>query len=286
MFSMSLILGIIVIVLSVVNVFISKKSWKERALSVTVAVLSVLVLFVQSKSSELAAAKADAKLQGALQQQRDHLTGAFKAGTDQVIKSTSATFKAGTEQVIKATSDTANQTRKSATDQTSAIKQQATDQFAQLQNVMVGTSMCPIVVVGTIPGGKPNLISIVNQDPKLNMYDVRLELSELGPDQTSGHDEHWTKTIQYQVLTFPQAIPNWAIQSPVEFKSKMTDIHVEFRVTTRAAANCAGVINLFDSGTKGWMTDSSELHQGNKTLSSFYLHLSPGLANSKLDPNE
>jgi hypothetical protein len=282
---MALIIGIIIIGLSMFDAFLSKKHWKERWSSVAVAVLSVWLLLVQGKSSELADQKAGAKLQGALQQQRDDLTKAFKAGTDQVINSTSATFKVGTEQVIKATSDTANQTRKSATDQTNAIKQQASDQFGQLQNVMVGTSMCPIVVLGgNATSGKPNLISVVNEDPKLNMYDIRLELMEFGPDQTSGHDEQWNKIIWYQVVTIPQAIPHWALQSPIEFKSKMTDIHVEFRVTTRAAANCAGSINLFDNGTKGWMTDSSELHQGNKTLSSSYMHLSPGLANSKLEP--
>jgi hypothetical protein len=264
---MAFFIGIIIIVLSVVDAFLSKKSGKERVISVAVAILSVLLLIVQAKSSELANADSEMKLLSALQMQRDLLNGAFRDGTNQVIV---------------ATSETANQTRRSAKQQTNTIKQQAVNQFAQLQAVMLGTSMCPSVFAGVLAGGTAGQISVANQDPKLNLYDVRVQLTEFGPDQTSGHNEEWAKILQNQAIIFPLIAPGWASSAPVTFLSKMTDIHVEFSVITRTT-KCGGSTDIYDTGKDGWQIDKTMMYQGSKLLSRSDKHLSPGLANSRLD---
>ena len=87
--------------------------------------LGLALLGVQAKSNAVAGVEADKKLHQALTDQRDQLTAAFKAGTDQVIKS--------------ATGE-AEQTRKDAGTETDAIRRQATEQLSQVQGFMLGTT--------------------------------------------------------------------------------------------------------------------------------------------------
>jgi hypothetical protein len=288
---MAFIIGIVIIVLSVVDAFLSKKSGKERVISVVVAILSVLLLFVQAKSSELANAESDMKLLSALQIQRDTLSAAFRDGTNQVIVATTQTAiqtqrsaKQQTKAITQQAADQTNAIEQQAANQTNAIKQQAADQFTQLQSVMLGSSLCPIVQAGWEKGERPNRISVSNQDPKkLNMYDIRVELTEYGPDQTSGHNEHWDKVLQHQPVIFPLLPAGRASLTPVMFLSKMTDIYVEYTVTTRTAI-CGGSFDLFDTGHNEWMFDRILEYTGGTTLTDNNQHLSPGLANSKPDP--
>jgi hypothetical protein len=278
-----LILGVLIAALAMLSVFLPKVGETkrfEKALSISIAVLSVLLLFAQDKTSDLATEKADNKLKTALAQQRQQLTGAFTTGTNQVIK---------------ATCETANQTRRSAKQQTDAIRQQAKQQtdeikqqaaqhYTQLQTTMIGTSACPEVVIGNSTGGRPNQIAVTNSDQTLNMYDVRVELTEMAPSDPGKFGSPWTSVLHYQVITFPQVVPHWALSEPVAFYSKMTDIWVSFRVTTRAT-NCSGQIFLFDIGKNQWRTYTSILYRGDKPISSYYRPLSPGLQKSKPDPD-
>jgi hypothetical protein len=267
---MALIIGMVIIVLSVVDAFLSKKTGKERATSVTVAILSVLLLFVQAKTGELSEAKSQTKLQAALQRQREDLTKAFSTGTDQVIK---------------ATSKSAKQTQENARQQSDAIRQQADEQFARNQQIMLGSPLCPIVQGGILDGSKTGQISVSNNDPQLNMYDISVVFTEFGPDQTSGHDEKWNKVLQVQPVNFPALPRRRATYAPVTFLSKMTDIHVEYFVTSRTAI-CYGSFNLFDTEKNGWVLDLVEESNGERNLSYAERHLSPRLSQSKPDPNQ
>jgi hypothetical protein len=264
---LALFLSVAVIVLSVVDAFISKKNWKEKGLKVIVAVLSVALLFVQAKSSRLASEKQAGKLQDALNQQRDDLTQAFKAGTDQVIKSTS---------------ETAIQTQKSAKQQTDAIKQQAAQQFGQVQGAIMGTATCPDIV-GSInrPSGRPHALAVSNLDKKLNMYDLTMELTEFGPEESGAP---WSNILQQRVINLPLMFPERARTVPFEFLSKMTDIDVQIILSTRATT-CSGRIGLYDTGNNVWVNDHSTMtRQDGTNVYDQNLKLSPGLANSKPDP--
>jgi hypothetical protein len=54
---MSLILGVVIALLSMIDVFLAKKTWKQRGLKILVVVLSVTLLFVQARSSKKAQVK-------------------------------------------------------------------------------------------------------------------------------------------------------------------------------------------------------------------------------------
>jgi hypothetical protein len=276
----TLVLGVMVIVISVVDVFIAKKNWKETTAKIIAAVISLALLFAQAKSSTKAAAQEATRLQDALNKQRDQLTSAFMTGTNQVINATSETAK----QTQRSAKQQTEAIEKQAKQQTDEIKQQAALQYTQLQTNMIGTSSCPDVVIGNVTGGRPNIISVANQDQTLNMYDVRLEVDEMAPVDPNQLGSPWTSVLHSQVIIFPQVVPHWALRESVTFYSKMTDIWVSFRVTTRAT-NCNGQISLFDIGKNQWRTYNSALFQGNKPVNNYYVPLSPGLQKSKPDPD-
>jgi hypothetical protein len=263
----TLVLGVMVIGMSVVDVFIAKKNWKERTVKIAAAVISLALLFTQARSSTRAAAQEATRLQDALNKQRDQLTSAFIAGTNQVIK---------------ATSETANQTQRSAKQQTDAIKQQATEQFGQVQGAIVGTPTCPHVVGNiTRPSGRPHALVVINHDGKLNMYDLVMELTEFGPAEPGAP---WSSILQQRVINLPLVIPDRARVVPFEFLSKMTDIDVQIILSTRATT-CSGRIGLYDTGNNVWVNDHSIMNRQDGTVvDEQNLKLSQGLANSKADP--
>jgi len=152
--------------------------------------LGLALLGVQAKSNAVAGVEADKKLHQALTDQRDQLTAAFKAGTDQVIKS--------------ATGE-AEQTRKDAGTETDAIRRQATEQLSQVQGFMLGTTSCPAVMASIVrPSGRPNSLAIFNLDKKLNMHDLSIELTEFGPGELGGP---WSTILQQKVINLPLIIP-------------------------------------------------------------------------------
>ena len=273
---LTFLLSFTLIGLSMIDVFVTQKWWKEKWQKIAIAVISVALLIVQTLSSGRAAQQEDAKLT----RQRTDLTTAFGEQLAEQQKDLTVAFQEGTNQVIKAAGQTADETRKSAKQQTEAIRQQAARQFTQLQGATLGTSTCPSVVLGNPTGGRPNQIAVVNFDPVLNMYEVRLEVTEYGPTEPGGP---WSTILQYQVVNFPQIIRHWASVAPFVFLSKMTDIHVEFRLTTKTA-NCAGSVYLFYTGKNHWMTDRETITQDGKPLTQYYQGLSPGLAASKPEP--
>ena len=83
---MSLILGVVIALLSMIDVFLAKKTWKQRGLKILVVVLSVTLLFVQARSSKKAAGEEAERLQTALNKRRDQLTSISSTSTNQVIK--------------------------------------------------------------------------------------------------------------------------------------------------------------------------------------------------------
>lgn len=276
----TLFLGVMVIVMSVVDVFIAKKNSRETTAKIVAAVISLALLFAQAKSSTKAAAQEATRLQDALNRQRDQLTSAFVTGTDQVIKATNQTAI----QTQRSAKQQTGAIEKQAKQQTDDIKQQAAEQFTQLQTVMRGSSTCPIVQAGILQGPKIGQMTVSNSDPKWNMYDIQVLFTEYAPDQTSGYDENWNKVLQVQPVNFGMLPPRRFNAAPVTFLSKMTDIHVEYFVTTRAAI-CGGSFDLFDTGKNGWVIDRIFEYTGSTTVSNYNRHLSPGLTKSKPDPD-
>ena len=234
-------LSLALIAVSLVELFTKNTWWKERGLKVTVAVISVVLLIVQAWASGKASEKEAANLNTALTQQRNELT-----------QTLTQAFTVGTNKTLEGAAQTAEQTRKSARDQTDAIRRQATQNLTQLQGSMVGTSQCP-GVAGSIlrPNGRPDGIVVFNTDRKLNMYDVRVELIEYGPGAAGGP---WSTILQDQTLAFPLIPPDHSSTHPFTFLSQMTNIDVQVLAFTRTKI-CGLRIYLVDKGGNVWVND-------------------------------
>ena len=148
---------------------------------------------------------------------------------------------------------------------------------------MLGTASCPAVMASiTRPSGRPDSLVIFNLDKKLNMHDLSIELTEWGPGEPRGP---WSTILQQKTINLPLIIPQSARTVPFKFLSKMMDIDVQVLLNTRTA-RCSGRFDVFVTGNNVWVNDSAEMFTKDGKLA--YREgqkLSPGLANSKIDPN-
>lgn len=197
---LSLVLSVAILVVSLIEAFRTKKSWRERWPKAITVVLSLLLLFAQaesSRSSEVAQAKdrksseakATADLEAALQRQQGELTSAFKAGTDEVIKAT----QGDSEHVIEAAR---------------------------------GSTECPRVF-----GGPDGFLHIGNDDLVRNMYDVSVTFSEM--NQSVPDTREWDIGLQTRTAYFPIIGPRSHLQIQFPIASRQTSSYFSLELRSR-----------------------------------------------------
>jgi hypothetical protein len=249
----TLILGVIIIVISVLEAFFAgKKPRKERTFKILTALLAIALLFIQAASNKRSSEESQAKLDKALDKQKQQITN------DLTIA-----FQTGTNQVVTLAGQEADKTRKAANDQTKSIQSQANQQETRLEDASLGSNTCPKIWSSQRGHQRPYDLSAFNTDKNANIYDLTVYVTEM----ERNIDGKSMRTLQRKMLKFP-IIPANAGNAdgtvPFEFLSQRNTAYLSFDLSTRRKI-CSGLIVLHGDGNGDWYTESYPMHEGPTT---------------------